>query len=73
MALLAVVVPVMDVRVMFVSVMDRIVVMRMGVRLTGRIVGAVFVLMVFVMNVQMLVIKGFMSVPMLVSFCEMKP
>ena len=48
-----VIVPVMYVWVMRMTMLDRIVMMRMGMRFGGRIVGAMFMMMVCIMNMGM--------------------
>ena len=66
-------VPVMYVRVMLVTMSDWIVMMRMGMRFPGGIVGTMCVLMVLIMNMHMLVVECFMCMPMRMTLREVKP
>jgi hypothetical protein len=56
-----------------VSVFQSAVTVRMGVRFAGRIVGAVFVLMMRIMHVGMRVFHGFMNVLMFVVLGDVQP
>src|SRR5579884_1320287 len=66
-------VPVMEVGIMRVRMDQRLVPMPMAVRFSGRVCGAVRVLVMFVMIMEMFVLHRFMPVRMLMALRQMQP
>ena len=66
-------VPMVDVGVMDVSVLQNVMPVRMAVRFSGRIIRSVPVPVVFVMRVQVVVRQRLMDVFVLVPFGQMEP
>ena len=66
-------VPVVNVRIMGVAVRQRLMRVRMRVRLAGRVVGPVSVPVVHVVDVGMGVLQRLVGVPMGVALGEMEP
>src|SRR5437764_14198732 len=65
--------PVVDVRVVRVAVPQRLVAVRVAVRLAGRVVGAVFVPVVFVVDVPVVVFQRLVLVFVLVPLGQVQP
>lgn len=63
----------MYVRVMLVTMLDCIVMMRVGMRFPRGIIGAMCMLMVLIMNMHVFVVECFMSMPMRMTLGEVKP
>ena len=63
----------MHVRHMRVAVLQARVMVSMRVRFAGRVVGAMRVLMMDIMVVQMVVLHGFVVVLVIMNFGEMQP
>ena len=63
----------MDVRVVGVSVRHCLVLMGVAVRLAGRVVGRVFVLMVFVVDVAVFMLQRLVLMLVFVTLCQMQP
>jgi hypothetical protein len=72
-ALASMLVAMMDIRVMGVSMLERLVNMFMRVRFPAIPVGAVLVLMVLVMAVRVIVHEVLVAVPVLVTFSQVQP
>ena len=64
---------VVDVGVVGVTVLERLVMMRVRMRLAWRIVGTVLVSMVLVVDVEMRMDELFVDVPVLVPFGQVEP
>jgi hypothetical protein len=66
-------VSVMDIRIVRMYVFKTIMLMRVGMRLTGRIACLMLMLMVFVMNVPVIVPHELVNVRMFMSFGKVQP
>lgn len=72
-ALKLVFMPMMNIRLMRMRVLQRLMLMPMAVRFAGRIMGAVSMLMMFVVMVKMFVFQWLMSMPVLMMLREVQP